>query len=96
MKAIEGAGIIAQLNHQAAGRIKLMPGSGINESNVQELVSKTNVSEIHFSATRFRESEMHFKNPVIAGMGDDQGNEFKLRTVDPERVREMRRLIGNG
>ena len=94
MKAIEGLEVIAQLRHQSAERIKIMPGSGINESNIQELVSKTNVSEIHFSATRFQESEMQFRSHHIVGMGDDHGSEFKLRTVDPDRIVGMRRLVG--
>jgi copper homeostasis protein len=55
-------------------------------------VRKTGTKEIHFSATSFRESEMKFRNENIAGMGDDSGSEFKLRTVDPDRVRKMRFL----
>jgi copper homeostasis protein len=35
---------------------------------------------------------MHYKNPHIIGMGDDEGYEFKLRTVDPACVRKMRAL----
>jgi copper homeostasis protein len=35
---------------------------------------------------------MAFKNQQIAGMGSDEGSEFKLRTVDPQRVRIMRKL----
>jgi len=92
LKAIDGVDAIANLNRQAGNRIMLMPGSGVNESNVQEIISKTQVREIHFSATRFRESEMEFRNSFIAGMGDNQDSEYKLRTVDPNRVAEMRRL----
>lgn len=69
-----------------------MPGSGVNESAVEEIVRKTGTKEIHFSATAFRDSAMQYKNPHIAGMGDEQGSEFKLRTVDPDRVRKMRAL----
>jgi len=47
---------------------------------------------IHFSATAFRESAMTHRNEKIAGMGSDEGAEFKHRTVDPERVRTMRKL----
>jgi copper homeostasis protein len=92
LKAIDGLDQITSLNVQSAGRIKIMAGSGVDERNVQPIVSQSKVSEIHFSATRFKESQMEFRNPYIAGMGGDQGNEFKLRTVDPERIKEIRRL----
>lgn len=92
LKAIEGIDAIAQLNQQANERILIMPGSGVNESNIQQIISRTSVREIHFSATHFRESEMEFRNNFIAGMGDEEGSEFKLRTVDPDRIIEMRRL----
>jgi copper homeostasis protein len=92
LKALEGADLIAELIKKANGRIAIMPGSGVNESAVEEIVRKTGTKEIHFSATTFRDSAMEFKNPHIVGMGDEQGSEFKLRTVDPARVRKMRTL----
>jgi len=39
-----------------------------------------------------RSSEMKYRNEKIAGMGSEEGAEFKLRTVDPERVRRTRAL----
>lgn len=92
LKAIEGVDLIAELIKKADGRIAIMPGSGVNETTVEEIVRKTGTQEIHFSATAFRESEMKFKNQNISGMGDESGSEFKLRTVDPDRVRKMRFL----
>ena len=69
-----------------------MPGSGVNENTVERIVSITKATEIHFSASSSRPSQMQFKNTNIAGMGDDEGSEFVVRTVDPERVRKMRML----
>lgn len=91
-KAIDGVDMIAELNQQANGRIKIMPGSGVSETNIREIISKTKASEIHFSAMRLRESEMKFRNPSIAAMGNESGGEYKLRSVDPARIIEMRRL----
>ncbi len=90
--ALKGADLIAQLIVKANGRIAIMPGSGVNENTVEELVRTTKATEIHFSATAFRESVMQYRNQAIAGMGSEEGSEFKYRTVDPERVRTMRRL----
>jgi copper homeostasis protein len=82
----------AALARKANGRIAIMPGSGVNENAVEKIVGETGVSEIHFSATSFRESAMQYRNLTIAGMGSDEGSEFKYRTVDPERVRAVRKL----
>ncbi len=87
-----GADLIAELVKKANGRIAIMPGSGVNENTVEEIVRKTKVTEIHFSATAFRDSVMQYRNQAIAGMGSEEGSEFKYRTVDPERVRTMRLL----
>jgi copper homeostasis protein len=91
--ALIGVDLIAQLITRANGRIAIMPGSGVNENTVEELVRTTKATEIHFSATAFRESAMQYRNQAIAGMGSDEGSEFKYRTVDPERVRTMRKLV---
>src|SRR6187455_2418195 len=88
--AVKGADLIGELIKKAAGRIAIMPGSGVNENTVQEIISKSRAKEIHFSATAFRESGMTYRNAQIAGMGSDEGSEFKLRTVDPERIRRTR------
>ncbi|HEY8935636.1 MAG TPA: copper homeostasis protein CutC [Cyclobacteriaceae bacterium] len=91
-QALAGATLIGELIKKADGRIALMPGSGVNENTVTEIVKQTGTKEIHFSATAFRESAMVFRNPSIAGMGSDEGSEFKLRTVDPDRVKKIRAL----
>ncbi len=94
-QASKGAELIGQLKKEAKGRIAIMPGSGVNEDTVVDIVRKSEAKEIHFSATAFRESGMKFKNQQIAGMGSDEGGEFKIRTVDPERVKEIRTLAEN-
>jgi copper homeostasis protein len=91
-QAVKGAELIGELIKQANGRIAIMPGSGVNENTVEEIIRKSGAKEIHFSATAFRESAMQFRNQQIAGMGSDEGSEFKLRTVDPERIKKMRSL----
>ena len=90
--ASKGVDLITDLISRANGRIVIMPGSGVNEDTVEGIVSKSRATEIHFSATAFRNSDMKFRNEKIAGMGSDEGAEFKLRTVDPERVRRTREI----
>ncbi len=90
--ALLGADLIGELIKKASGRIAIMPGSGVNENTVADIVRKTGANEIHFSATAFRDSAMQYRNPAIAGMGSEEGSEFKYRTVDPHRVRAIRTL----
>lgn len=91
-QAAKGTATIRDLVEKSYGRIKIMAGSGVNEDNVQEIVSKTGVSEIHFSATAYRDSGMHYFNERIGGMGSQSGGEYKIRTVDPGKVRKIREL----
>jgi copper homeostasis protein len=91
-QAVKGAALIGELIKKSNGRIAIMPGSGVNEDTVSEIVTKSGAGEIHFSATTFRPSEMNYKNVQISGMGSDEGSEFKVRTVDPERIRKIRMI----
>jgi copper homeostasis protein len=91
-KAVKGAALIGELIKKANGRIAIMAGSGVNEETVEEVVEKSRAYEIHFSATAFRESAMQYRNIQIAGMGSEAGAEFKLRTVNPQRIRKIRAL----
>jgi copper homeostasis protein len=92
LRAIDGIDTIANLNRQAQKRISIMPGSGVSEENVSELISKTGATEIHFSAVSFRESDMTWRNNNISGMGNAQNGEFVVRTVNPSKILNIRAL----
>ena len=91
-KAVNSIDLIAQLIKKANGRISIMPGSGINEETVVEIIKKTSAKEIHFSAVIFKDSTMRFRNEKITSMSQVVGSEFQVRTVDPDRVRKIRSL----
>lgn len=48
--ALEGAALISELVRQSAGRITIMPGSGVNPDNIAEIESLTLASEFHSTA----------------------------------------------
>jgi copper homeostasis protein len=91
-QAVLGTRLLRELIQKAEGRIAIMPGSGINEETVGTVVKETTANEIHFSAAVMQESEMTFRNPMIASMGDAPDEALTIRTVDPERVRNIRGL----
>jgi copper homeostasis protein len=50
-RAIEGAPLIGELHRRAAGRIVVLPGGGISEDDAGQLMARTGVGELHFSAS---------------------------------------------
>lgn len=58
--AIEGVAMLAQLVKQAAGRISIMPGSGVKVDNALKILQATGAVEIHSSASSKAESKMEF------------------------------------
>lgn len=48
--ALEGADLIASLARRCAGRVEVMAGSGVTEQTAAEILRRTGVRELHFSA----------------------------------------------
>ncbi len=86
--AMEGSRRIGELIKKAAGRIIIMPGSGINEATVADLVHYTGATEIHSSAKVRVQSKMDYKNDHII-MGNMYGDEYSNDVTDAERVRNI-------
>lgn len=59
--ALAGADSIAALVRQAAGRIKVMAGAGIDPGNVLALRDRSNADEFHASAGALRRSTMRHR-----------------------------------
>lgn len=59
-RAIDGADTIRALLAQAAGRIGVMPGAGVDSGNIAALAAATGAREFHASAKRVRPSGMHY------------------------------------
>jgi copper homeostasis protein len=59
--ALAGADTIAALVRQAAGRIKVMAGAGIDPGNIVALRDRSNADEFHASAGALRRSTMRHR-----------------------------------
>lgn len=86
--AIAGKALIARLAQQAAGQIVIMPGGGVNESNIAELRLATGVNEFHSSGRLALPSLMQWQRPNLY-MGAWQKSEYELAFVSSERVAAM-------
>lgn len=91
--ALEGATAIAASVEQAAGRIGVIAGGGVDEDNVAELVRVTGVREVHIRGTvpvgsgmDWRRDGLSLVKPVL---------ERDVRAVtDADRVRAVRERAG--
>lgn len=92
--AMEGAYNIARLVSKASSRIKIMPGSGVSEANVADLVRFTGVSEVHSSARTRVPSKMKYKNDHII-MGDSVADEYSNDVTDTKRVKNIIQLANS-
>lgn len=86
--AIEGASKIAQLVQKANGRICIMPGGGVSEYNVNDLVHFTGATEIHSSARLIRKTGMTFQNDHIL-LSRSVGKDYDIDETSAERVRAI-------
>ena len=91
--AIKGLELLKNLNNQAANRITIMPGAGINESNIAEL--KPYFSSFHMSLRSLKESSMLYrKNNVKMSSisGDDDCAYF---VCDKNKVKLVREILNH-
>ncbi len=87
--ALAGAGCIAGLVRQAAGRGVVMAGGGITAENLPQLLAATEVSEVHFSARAARPSAMIYRN-LGCWMGKTYTpDEYTQKETDPRLVRDI-------
>lgn len=92
--AIEGVNVLNHLVEKAAGRISIMPGAGVSESNVADLVHFTKVTEVHSSARVSVHSKMQYQNDHIL-MSNASADEFTTDVTDVGRVKKLIELANS-
>jgi copper homeostasis protein len=87
--ADEGMLLIRDMIAQADDRIIIMPGSGINDSNIVNIATVTKAKEFHFTGRKIIESGMTFRREDIS-MGSANGmSEYFRKVVNPEMIRSI-------
>lgn len=91
--AWEGRETIAALVRQAAGRITMLAGGGVNEANAADLVRATGVSELHVRGTTLqRDAGPEHGIPFRKHLPEDES----LRAVtDEARIAALRRSVSS-
>ncbi len=80
-----GIPLLRQLVEQAARRIVIMPGCGVNAGNAARIVRETGVVEIHASARSLVKSAMRFRRESVA-MGKADSDEYSRMETDVAAV----------
>jgi copper homeostasis protein len=80
--ALDAAALLAQLVTQAGNRISIMPGAGINASNIAGLHATCGATEFHASARRAAPNPLTYINTEI----NDYGNVY---IADKDEVKAM-------
>lgn len=83
-----GIETLRQLVEQAAGRIVIMPGCGVNTANAARIINETGASEIHASARAPWPSKMEFRHPGVS-MGTPGTDEYATLETSAEMVRQI-------
>lgn len=92
--ALHGAPLIKQLIEKANGRIAIMPGHGIKEYNVLEVIEATGAKEFHLYLPTKIPGGMKFRRENVA-MGIPDNSEYETILVDREKVRKAKEEIIN-
>lgn len=86
--AEQGIPLLKELQKQAAGRITLLAGCGVNENNIARIAAETGINEFHFSARENIQSEMKFRNEAVSMGGTVHINEYERNVTSIRRVKE--------
>lgn len=89
---MEGAVTLANIVRQAGDRIIILPGGGVRDFNVRELLQRTGASEVHVSGRKILDSQMTYRNEKI-NMGALQDAEYCTKVTDEEMIRKFRALV---
>jgi copper homeostasis protein len=87
-KVEEGITSVQKLTQAANGRVIIMAGGGISESNVHRVLRSTQVKEIHAAVRVHTASPMRHRNEKIS-MGWIKGREYERVVVLEDKVRRL-------
>lgn len=92
-KAPDGAELISRLIINAGSNIIVMPGAGIDETNIKMVAEVTGAHEFHLSGRTIVESGMKFRKEGISMGGYPGLNEFSRKVADAERIKNIINIL---
>lgn len=87
--ALEGIPVIRELVGWSAGRVTVLAGGGISETNAPQIVRETGVTEIHLRGGADEPSGMDFRRDGVFMGKPYQPNEYRRSETSERRIREV-------
>ncbi len=90
--ALEGAGLLSGLIEIAENKLIVMPGAGINSSNILEIAQITKAKEYHLTGRTFKQSQMNFRRIGIS-MSGTNNDDYKWKVADPDEINKICEIL---
>lgn len=87
------AAMIKELIGSSAGRIIIMPGSGINENNIADIINKTNATEYHLTGRKNVDSLMEFRKNNVFMAALEGIPDYSRKYADMDIISKVRRIL---
>jgi copper homeostasis protein len=91
--ALEGASFIRELQRAYGQHITIMPGSGVREDTIEELMALTGCTQFHLSGKVGVESLMQYRPEWLPKM--HAIDEFVVEKADYNRISKVKRALGH-
>ncbi|MFD2999316.1 copper homeostasis protein CutC [Pontibacter toksunensis] len=91
--ALQGVPLLRELQVRADGQLIILPGGGVNPTNVSEIVAKTGVSEVHASVRRLVESNMAFRKDYPPMSSNKVLSEYEQLIADVTQIKAMQEAL---
>ena len=88
-RANEGVDLINKLITAADGRIIIMPGSGINDSNIVRIAQCSGAKEFHLTGRKVIESGMSYRKQDISLGAGSYISDFSRKVADSDMIRSI-------
>ena len=85
--------MIKELVEKAGDRIIIMPGCGVNESNIRQIALHTGAKEFHMSARSTIKSGMTYHNERVSMGGTVHIAEYERDLTDPEKIARIKSIL---
>lgn len=91
--ACEGIPLLTRLVRQAGDKVRIMPGGGITERNLERIVRETGVRDVHLTARQRVASPMSYQPGHVFMGGELRLPEFELAVADPGLIGRLRQHL---
>lgn len=89
---MKGALMLQKLVQQAAGRIDIIAGGGVNAEVIKKLYPITGCISYHMSGKCIQPSKMQYRNPNV-NMGLPSLSEYEIYQTDENKISEARQIL---